>query len=173
MGKFHKYLDQTTNWVTKVPKSIKKPYQIYKITNMSTNEGYVGYSKDAVNRIREHMNHYRQNGSRLLRTAISLFGDQHFRSVIVDGADTKEEAIRKKKEYVKKFRTMMPLGYNQQTGTRVSEPKRRASKLTEEQVKKILLDDRKQKLIAEDYKVSESTISKIKKGKGWKHLQNR
>ncbi len=44
------------------------------------------------------------------------------------------------------------------------------SKLTEEQVIAILQDTRKQVRTAEDYNVSESTISKIKKGQRWKHI---
>lgn len=44
------------------------------------------------------------------------------------------------------------------------------SKLTEKQVKSILQDTRAQVRIAEDYNVSDSTISKIKKGQRWKHI---
>lgn len=46
------------------------------------------------------------------------------------------------------------------------------ARLTEEQVVAILQDTRKQVRTAEDYNVSESTVSKIKKGQIWKHLED-
>ncbi len=91
---------------------MSKLYKIYKITNLTTNDGYVGYSKNPKDRIREHMNRYKSHGSNILRTAIELFGEEHFVSAIVDTADTLEEAKRLKDKYIKRFRTEMPYGYN-------------------------------------------------------------
>lgn len=46
-----------------------------------------------------------------------------------------------------------------------------AAKLTEEQAKAIILDTRKQNIIADEYGVKQNTISRIKSGKRWGHLQ--
>jgi len=156
---------------------MSKPFKIYKITNLTTNEGYIGYGKNASDRIREHLNRCKRNGSRLLRTAIAMFGDEHFTAAIIDEVETKEEAIQKRNEYIKKFHTSMPFGYNQKVKgwnvdqkARIQGSSNHSSKLTEEKVKSILGDTRMQKDIAKDYGVSEATISKIKRGKGWGHL---
>lgn len=45
------------------------------------------------------------------------------------------------------------------------------SKLTEEQVKAIMKDDRTQREIAADYGVDRAMISHIKRGHSWKHLR--
>lgn len=43
-------------------------------------------------------------------------------------------------------------------------------KLTEEQVLEIYSDSRKNTIMAKKYNINQATISKIKKGKSWKHL---
>ncbi len=162
---------------------MSKLYKIYKITNLTTNDGYVGYSKNPKDRIREHMNRYKSHGSSILRTAIKLFGEEHFVSAIVDTADTLEEAKRLKDKYIKRFRTEMPYGYNI-SGTKgykwvasqtnkITGSNNKTSKLTEKQVVEILSDKRTQKEIAEEYEVSEATISKIKRGISWTHITRR
>ena len=52
-------------------------------------------------------------------------------------------------------------------GRSLSRAKNPAAKLTEEQVSNIRLDDRTQRVIAKDYKVSQATIHAIKAGKSW------
>ena len=44
------------------------------------------------------------------------------------------------------------------------------AKLTEEDVKRILLDPRRAPQVAEQYGVSESAIRRIRTGKSWKHV---
>lgn len=155
-------------------------YQIYKITNLTTNESYVGYSKDAKNRIKEHMGESKYNGSKLLRTAINLFGPEHFTAAVIDGAESKEEALQKKNKYIQIFKCEMPNGYNLRGNRHHTWPEIRkvnirgsqnkSSKLSEWDVIQILKDVRIQKEIAKDYNVSPATISKIKKRQSWSHL---
>lgn len=45
------------------------------------------------------------------------------------------------------------------------------SKITEEQAASILIDTRPHQKIAEDHSVSKSTVSSIKTGRRWKHIQ--
>lgn len=55
-------------------------------------------------------------------------------------------------------------------GTYRSGEKIHFAKLTEEDVKSILSDDRPQKLIAKSFGIDQSAVSLIKTGKRWKHL---
>lgn len=45
-----------------------------------------------------------------------------------------------------------------------------ASKVTAEQVRSIISDDRLQRLIAADYGITQSQVSRIKSGDKWKHV---
>ena len=160
-------------------------YKIYKITNSTTLEAFVGHSKQAIKRIQEHLGHTDSNGSKLLRAAVEAFGEDAFMWAIIDGANTLEEVIEKESLYIKRFSTMMPMGYNMTDGAirgyngygwtpgqkeKISGSNNSRSKLTEEKVVAILCDTRTRKEIAKAYGIGLTTVSDIKSRRKWKNV---
>ncbi len=146
-------------------------YKIYKITNLATNEGFVGFSKHPSKRIYEHMGNTQGHGSPLLKAAVRTLGRENFTSAIVDGTNSLEEAKRLTEMYIERFRTLMPYGYNlKNSGMENKSNGRGRAKLTEEQVVAIFYDDRPRKEISKQYGVGLSTVSEIKSRKKWSYI---
>ncbi len=146
-------------------------YKIYKITNLTTNEGFVGFSKHPAKRIYEHLGNTKDHGSILLKAAVRVLGRDHFVSAVVDGANTLEEAKHLTAFYIERFRTLMPLGYNlKYSGMENKFNGGGRAKLTEEQVVAIFYDDRARKVISAEFGISLSSISEIKNRKKWTYI---
>jgi len=146
-------------------------YKIYKITNMTTGEGFVGFSKSPSKRIYEHLGNTKDHGSTLLKAAVRTLGRDNFTSAIVDGANELVEARRLATLYMERFRTVMPLGYNLKTSGMENKANGGGrAKLTEEQVVSIFYDERPRKEIANELSISLSLISEIKNRKKWTYI---
>jgi len=149
-------------------------YKIYKITNLTTNEGFVGFSMHPAKRIYEHLGNTKNHGSPLLKAAVRTLGRDNFTSAIIDGANSLEEAKRLTTLYMERFRTVMPLGYNLKTSGMENKTNGGGrAKLTEEQVVLIFYDERPRKEIAEEFGISLSSISEIKNRKKWTYITSR
>lgn len=146
-------------------------YKIYKITNLATNEGFVGFSKHPSKRIYEHLGNTKDHGSILLKAAVRTLGRDNFTSAIIDGANSLEEARRLVDLYMERFRTLMPHGYNlKSSGMENKSNGRGRAKLTEEQVIAVFYDDRPRKDISKEFGISLSSISEIKNRKKWTYI---
>ncbi len=146
-------------------------YKIYKITNLATNEGFVGYSKHPAKRIYEHLGDTYGHGSVLLKAAVRTLGRENFTSATIDGANSLEEAKRLVEMYTERFRTRMPYGYNlKSSGMENKSNGRGRAKLTEEQVVAVFYDNRTRKKISQEFGISLSSISEIKNRKKWIYI---
>ena len=87
---------------------------IYKITNTITKKCYIGETmeKDPQNRYKQHLNTIRRGkGCPALRDAMKKYGEDKFKfEVLIICFDEDRFAIEK--EYIKKYNSMVPNGYN-------------------------------------------------------------
>lgn len=83
---------------------------IYKITNLSTGQTYVGQSVDIHRRWQEHCRPSKNNKS-LIAKAISEFGKENFSFQILEECLT-SELDDKEKFYIEKYNCVYPNGYN-------------------------------------------------------------
>jgi hypothetical protein len=79
---------------------------VYKTTNLVNGKEYIGeHSTDNLN------DSYIGSGL-LLKTAIKKYGKQNFKKEILEHFVSKEEAFNIQKNYIDKFNTLQPYGYN-------------------------------------------------------------
>jgi group I intron endonuclease len=87
---------------------------IYKIINIISKKCYIGHTKseDPNKRFKTHLNMARKGkGCPVLREAIKKYGEENFKfEVIIICFD--EDRFHYEKEYIKKYNTMIPNGYN-------------------------------------------------------------
>jgi len=88
---------------------------IYKITNKINNKIYIGQTVKSLKlRWKQHCNGNRH--SLALSNAIKKYGIDGFNIEIVDFAENLEELNKKEEEYINKFNSLAPNGYNLMTG---------------------------------------------------------
>lgn len=110
---------------------------VYCVINTINNKHYIGQSINLHKRLMKHMNRYNDNDS-LLYEQIREFGIDNFSVKILDSFDTKDFTYikpildRLEKEYIIKYNSMYPNGYNKTTG---GESGGLGYKFTEEQKK--------------------------------------
>ena len=85
---------------------LKKHNIVYITTNLINGRQYIGdHSTDNLN------DGYLGSGKALIK-AISKYGKENFKREILEECDTKLTAWRKQKEYISKYNTITPHGYN-------------------------------------------------------------
>lgn len=95
---------------------------IYKITNVINNKSYVGVTiqTDASTRFKSHMSSIRNGrGCPLLKKAVNKYGEASFKfEVLIICFDN--DVYKYEEEYIMKFNTMSPNGYNVAEGGKSS-----------------------------------------------------
>jgi len=123
-------------------------------------------------------------GSSLLKEAVLHSGRWVFLTQIIEFHNDSDEANRRMQTLIMRHNALHPFGYNKGIGGRgssghlwdltqragVTGSKNRRSKLTESQVAAIYFDARTRSVIAKEYGVSTTMITKIKRGQSWKHV---
>lgn len=141
---------------------------IYKITNQLNNKTYIGQSCDIERRWREHRNSLYSSHcyDYPLYRALRKYGLENFSFEILEKCSL-EELNDKERDYIDKYNSILPNGYNQTLGGQNSKP----SLLTKEEVKEIkdLLKTSSltQEEIGHKFSVSQNTISDINTGYTW------
>ena len=91
---------------------------IYKITNTINGKGYVGVTTmpDAIQRFKKHIYAiYYGNGCPVLGDAVKKYGEDAFKfEVLIICFD--EDVYKYEQDYITKYNTMVPNGYNVQEG---------------------------------------------------------
>jgi len=156
-------------------------YCIYRIVNTVNDKVYVGLSTNPKKRISAHMT---GTGSPLLKEAVAEYGRAAFISQTIECYNEPIEANRRAQTYIMRNNALYPFGYNKSIGGRgssghlwdleqragVTGSKNRRSKLTEIQVAGIYWDARSRSVIAKEYGISTTMVTKIKKGQAWTHV---
>lgn len=141
---------------------------IYKIENNINHKIYIGQSKNIERRWKDHRSriYYEANNNLPLYRAFRKYGIDNFSFKVVEQC-LSEELDKKEKEYIQKFNSIAPNGYNVTPGGSSSYPQ----KLTIEQVKEIkkLLKTTtlNQTDIGNLFNVSQNAISDINTGYCW------
>ena len=146
---------------------------IYKIENKINGKCYIGQSINITERWKHHRIAVHSLSSSYeypLYKEMREYGIENFDFSILEEC-TKEELSKKEKEYIKKYNSMIPIGYNQIFGT--TGFCSASGKLTLQQVneiKNLLLNNREitEAKIAEMYSVGIDSISAINTGESWK-----
>lgn len=81
-------------------------YIIYKITNLLTNQEYVGSHKT------KNINDTYYGSGSLIKKALKEFKKENFKKEILEHFETHIDAIKMEGFYIKKFNTLYPNGYN-------------------------------------------------------------
>lgn len=87
---------------------------IYKITNTINNMEYVGQTKDTVEK--RFVNHTKKSSNcRYLKSAINKYGKENFKIQIICICFD-EDLDKYEMEYIEKFKSLIPSGYNLKYG---------------------------------------------------------
>lgn len=142
---------------------------IYKIENLITHKMYIGQSRNIEERWKNHRKriYSPENDNLPLYKAFRKYGIDNFLFEIIEICSTKD-LDQKEREYIQKFNTLVPNGYNVATGGLAGT----THTITYEQVEKIkeLLkySNLSQVDIANEIgNISQQTISDINTGKTW------
>ena len=159
-------------------------YFVYRIFNAKNDKTYIGMSTAPKKQVR---NHLVGSGSRLIFDDVRKHGKEVFVYQIIEEFQTRDEANKKMQSYIIRQNSLYPFGYNLAIGGQGSrgcmwDGKRRAkitgylnhrSKLRESQVIKIYWDNRVRREIAEEYGISTTMVTKIKRGQAWGQVTDR
>lgn len=157
------------------------PYSVYRILNTLNDKAYIGVSANPKKRISAHLT---GSGSSLLWKDVQKDGKGVFLTQIIESYDDVVVANRRMQTLIMRHNALHPFGYNKGIGgkgsnghrwdlkqrARVTGSKNKRSKLTEAQVAAIYWDPRSRSIIAKQYSISTTMITKIKRGQAWKHV---
>lgn len=111
---------------------------IYKITNKINGKIYIGQSINPEARWRDHIIGYSKNEVSLIHRAIVKYGEQNFDFEVLGWFENYNE---KEKEYIAKYKSLAPYGYNIQTGgdepPHYSGEKNNFAKISEQTARKV------------------------------------
>lgn len=88
---------------------------IYQFKNKINNKIYIGQSKDIEYRYKRHIYDAKNGATTLLHAAIRKYGIENFTFTILEECNI-EELNEREIFYIQKFNSLMPNGYNMQTG---------------------------------------------------------
>lgn len=94
-------------------------YQIYLITNIITNKKYIGQvvkHRGYKTRFNEHICGVKYANTRLLSNSIKKYGKENFTIELLEDNISENLIDDKEKDYIKKYNTLMPYGYNMTEG---------------------------------------------------------
>lgn len=141
---------------------------IYKIENLINHKVYIGQSKDIERRWKDHRTRiYREeNDSLPLYRAFRKYGIENFSFNVIELCKIEELDI-KEKEYIKKYDSFVPNGYNLTLGGQHSTPQKITPAQAKEIIRLLKTTFLSQTQIAKLFKVSQNTISDINTGCCW------
>ena len=90
---------------------------IYKITNTVNGKAYIGQTRHDAEKTRIR-DHFAGNGSQLVKQAIEKYGKDAFTFEILHDGIIPEFLDDLEREYIEKYNTIVPHGYNLRTGGR-------------------------------------------------------
>lgn len=143
---------------------------IYLITNTLNGMKYIGQTKhdDIHKRWREHKNYKKSSIGRFLLNAYQKYGVEHFKFQIICVCFD-EDCNKYESEYITKFNTLSPNGYNLKAGGHFSAHHPETKKLMSESIKKVWENkEYKEKIsnkIKEYYKTHKRTLTEEHKQK--------
>ena len=156
-------------------------YSVYRILNTLNDKAYIGVSTSPKKRMSAHLT---GSGSALLWKDVQKSGRGVFLTQIIESYDDVVIANRRMQTLIMRHNALHPFGYNKGIGGKgsnghrwdlkqrsgVTGSKNKRSKLTEAQVAAIYWDPRSRSIIAKQYSISTTMITKIKRGQAWKHV---
>lgn len=157
------------------------PYCVYRIVNTLNDKTYVGMSTNPKKRMSAH---FTGSGSKLLKEVVADEGRWIFFSQILECHEDEVEANRRMQTFIMRNNALYPFGYNKGIGgkgssghlwdidqrAKITGIKNNRHKLTEAQVAAIYWDPRSRSIIAKQYGISTTMITKIKRGQAWKNI---
>ena len=94
-------------------------YYIYKFTNKKNNMNYIGQSVNPEKRKMEHLYGRKKGNIPYFDRVLKKYGIEQFDFEIIDKANTQEEIDKLEKEYILKYNSLKPNGYNILKGGRL------------------------------------------------------
>ena len=160
---------------------MEEQYYIFRLINTVNNKTFIGVSKEPQKRMSQILSGH---GSKDIKNDIGIFGKGVFLRQIIESHGDIETASSRSQKLITLEGSLFPYGYNRSIGgigstgsmwnmkskARVSGSNNHKSKLTEVQVMEIYWDTRSRKEISEEYGISKTLVTKIKKGQVWKYL---
>jgi group I intron endonuclease len=106
------------NKIYNIIENHKMSYTLYKITNSINGKVYIGYTKNAKTRFKDHIRHAKSSHTnQRLHSAIRKYGAENFSFLIVDTVENKLDAIQREIELITTFNSTDPkIGYNLTNG---------------------------------------------------------
>lgn len=159
-------------------------HYIYRILNAKNDKTYIGVSISPAKQVKNHLS---GSGSRLIFEDAKRDGKEVFVHQVLEEFSDNDAARKKMQSYIIRHNSLYPAGYNLAIGGRGSRGcvwdgasrakitgyRSHRSRLTEAQVIKIYWDNRVRREIAEEYGISTTMVTKIKRGQAWSHVSER
>lgn len=151
-------------------------HYIYKYTNKINNKQYIGQTNNIERRKKQHLqdSFHCHKGHEIshnlpFHSAVRKYGIDNFDFEILEIIDTEDwqEVNNLESEYIKKYNSLVPNGYNLQAQGVAAKGLNKSS-IPEDVIKNIILDLKNKKFIpdiAEKYQISCSYISDINNGR--------
>lgn len=89
-----------------------RTYYIYKITNKNNNMSYIGQSVNPQKRLMEHIYGRKNKKDTYIDKTMKKYGIENFIFEIIDSSNNQDEIDKLEKEYIIKYNTLKPNGYN-------------------------------------------------------------
>ena len=149
-------------------------HSVYRFTNTRNGKSYIGYSNNVDRRYREHLLDAKNGSTLPFHRALKKYGIRAFEfEILAEGLADATLAAQEEERLIVAYKTN-ETGYNCNTGgitcVGAKGESNGATKLKEEQAIAIIQDPRSHREVAKEYDVHETTVSDIRKGKSWKHL---
>lgn len=87
-------------------------YYIYKFTNKKNNMSYIGQSIKPCKRLKEHLYGRKNKINTYFDRVLRKYGIENFDFEVIDKANSQEKIDELEREYIDKYNTLKPNGYN-------------------------------------------------------------
>lgn len=87
-------------------------YYIYKFTNKQNNMSYIGQSIKPYKRLKEHLYGRKNKINTYFDKVLRKYGIENFDFEVIDKANSQEKIDELEREYIDKYNTLKPNGYN-------------------------------------------------------------
>jgi len=142
-----------------------KEFIVYKITHMKSNKSYIGITINYKQRMRSH---FKRKDNTFLHRSIQKYGKDNFSHKIIFECNNWKELCKKEIEYIKKFNTKAPNGFNLTDGGEglPNPSKETREKMRASQIGKKLSKEHREK-ISEGNKGQKRSLETRKKMSAW------
>ena len=144
--------------------------KIYIIRNSENDKVYIGQTiRSVTDRLRQHKKLCRSNQNQLIYKAIRKYGaDKFFVEELESGIETQKELNEKEAEYIKRFNSLAPNGYNLSPGGALWRRRPRFSDEEDELIAAMYLKGMSQREIAKQFGVDHTLVGSALTRKGIK-----